>query len=86
MPLNDKEKSILKFLGAHLFYGVAAGVTFGGTVLMTNLSNIRTLALGSPHPAVVLALMFSGLIVTFGSVSMAVGIISLAHDEGEGKD
>lgn len=81
MALNRKEQEILRFLGVHLVYGLAGAVTFGTAVLMTNLGNLRTLALESAHPAMVLVLFFFGLCVTFGSVGMGVGIMSLASDD-----
>ncbi len=83
MPLNPKEKEALKFLGTHLIYGVAAALTFGGAVLATDLSHIRTLALDSAHPVLVIAMLFFGLLITFGGVSMAVGVMSLAGDDDE---
>ena len=81
MPLNLKEKEALKFLGTHLLYGLAAGATFGIMVLATNMGNIWTLAKESNHTLTVLALFFFGLFVTFGSVGMGVGIMSLARDD-----
>lgn len=81
--MTPQEKRPLKFLGQHLIYGVAAALTFGGLVLATDLSHIRTLALDSSHPVRVIALMFFGLIVTFGSVAMGVGIMSLASDDDD---
>jgi hypothetical protein len=81
VALNGKEREVLRFLAVHLIYGLAAALTFGGAVLMTNLGNLRTLALESAHPATVLALFFFGLCVTFGSVGMGVGIMSLASDD-----
>lgn len=81
MALNKKEREVLRFLGVHLIYGLAAGVTFGVAVLLTNLGNLRTLALESSHPTMVLVLFFFGLFVTFGSVGMGVGIMSMASDD-----
>lgn len=86
MPLNPKEKEALKFLGIHLVYGIAAALTFGGAVLATDLSHIRTLALDSAHPVLIIVMMFFGLLITFGSVSMAVGIMSLARDDERTED
>jgi hypothetical protein len=81
MPLSPQEKEPLKFLGQHLVYGVAAALAFGGAVLVTDLSHIRALIMDSANPVMVLALMFFGLIVTFGSVAMGVGIMSLSNDD-----
>ncbi|HTH17271.1 MAG TPA: hypothetical protein VL974_11510 [Magnetospirillum sp.] len=83
MALNTKEREALRFLGVHLVYGLAAALTFGIAVLLTNLGNLRTLALESSHPAMVLVLFFFGLFVTFGSVGMGVGIMSLANDDDD---
>ncbi len=75
------QKQALKFLAAHLFYGLAAGISFGGAVLMTDLGHLRTLAMDSAHPVLVLTLFFFGLCVTFGSVGMGVGVMSLGNDD-----
>lgn len=81
MALNAKEKQALKFLGMHLVYGLAAGLTFGLAVLYTNLGNLRTLAMESASPTLVLTLFFFGLFITFGSVGMGVGVMTLARDD-----
>lgn len=86
MTLNSKEREALTFLGVHLVYGLAAALTFGVAVLATNLGNLRTLALDSSQPALVLILFFFGLFVTFGSVGMGVGIMSLARDDEQDPD
>lgn len=86
MALNTKEREALKFLGVHLVYGLAAALTFGIAVLVTNLGNLRTLAMDSSQPVSVLALFFFGLFITFGSVGMGVGIMSLARDEDCGPE
>ena len=86
MPLSPKEKEALTCLGVHLLYGLAAGATFGIMVLATNLSNIWTLARESNHPFIVIMLLFFGLFVTFGSIGMGVGVMSLARDDEGGSD
>lgn len=83
MALGTKEREALKFLATHLIYGLAAGLTFGVAVLATNLGNLRTLAFESGHTVLVLLLFFVGLFVTFGSVSMGVGIMSLARTDDD---
>lgn len=83
MSLNRKEREALTFLGVHLLYGLVAGLTFGLAVLATNLGNLRTLAFESNHTALVLAVFFFGLFITFGSVGMGVGIMSLADDDSD---
>lgn len=81
MPLNSKEREALRFLGVHLVYGLAAAFTFGIAVLSINLGNLRTLIFESSHPFIVTAMFFVALCITFGSVGMGVGIMSLASDD-----
>lgn len=84
--MHRKEKEALQYLGIHLVYGLAAGLTFGLAVLATNLGNLRTLAFESNHTFLVLVVFFLGLFVTFGSVGMGVGIMSLAGDDDSDLD
>ncbi len=75
--MADDAKVMLKFLGLHLACGVAAALIFGTALLVSDLSHIRTLALESTHPVLILVLMYFGLMVTFGSLAMGVGIMGL---------
>ena len=68
-------------LAQHLVCGVIAGVVFGILVLATDLGHIRTLLEGSSERLSTTVLMFFGLAVTFGSVAMGVGIMSLGRDD-----
>jgi len=86
MSLTPKEKQVLSFLGQHLSYGLAAAITFGSAVLYTDLSHIRTLALESSHPVLIIFLLYFGLCVTFGGVGMVVGVMSLARDNERDED
>jgi hypothetical protein len=81
--MSVKDRDALKYLALHLFYGTVGGVTFGVLLLVTDLSRIRTLAFESGSPILVLVLLFFGLFITFGSVAMGVGIMSLARDDEE---
>lgn len=84
--MTPKEREPLVFLARHLCYGLAAGATFGGLVLATDLGHIRTMAMDSPNPVLVLILMFFGLFVTFGSVAMGVGIMGLGTEDEQDRD
>ena len=68
---------MLKFLGLHLACGVAAAFVFGSAILVSDLSHIRTLALESAHPVLIIVVLFFGLVVTFGSAAMGVGIMGM---------
>jgi hypothetical protein len=86
LPLDKKDKEALKYLGAHLFYGIVAALTFGGAVLAVDLSHIRTLIMTSSNPVLVLVMMFAALLITFGGVSMAVGVMSLASEDDRDRE
>ena len=75
--MDQPHKDMLKFLGLHLACGVAAALVFGSAILVSDLSHIRTLAFESAHPVLIIVLMFFGLVVTFGSAAMGVGIMGL---------
>jgi FtsH-binding integral membrane protein len=79
--MTPEEKKPIQFLVQHLFYGVVGALTFGALVLATDLSNIRTMMVNSANPVLVAVLMFFGLIITFGSVAMGAGIMSLARED-----
>ena len=81
MPLNRHEKSIITFLLRHLLTGVVGALLFGGLLLYFDVSHLRSMALDEDGGILTLCLMFFGLMVTFGSLAMAVGIMGLAQDE-----
>ncbi len=81
--MTAQEKEALRFLGTHLIYGLVGGLTFGLAVMVINLGNLRTLVLESSNPVLVLVMFFGALFVTFGSVGMGVGVMSLGRDEDE---
>ena len=81
MPLMRHEKTAIMFLAQHLLTGVIGGVVFGGILLYFDVSHLRTMAMDEDDGILTLVLMFVGLIVTFGSVGRAAGIMGLAQDE-----
>lgn len=81
MPLKRHEKNAILFLLQHLLYGVVGAVVFGGMLLYFDVGHLRTMAMVEDDGILTLVLMFVGLIVTFGSIGMATGIMGLAQDE-----
>jgi hypothetical protein len=81
--MTAKDKEALSFLATHLMCGVAGGLTFGLAVLAIDLGHLRTLALQSNNPVLALGLFFFGLFITFGSVGMGVGVMSLGRNEDD---
>lgn len=83
--MSGQDRQALRFLAAHLLTGLAGGLTFGIAILATNLGNLRTLAFESGTPVLAVGLLFFGLFVTFGSVAMGVGVMTLPEDDGSGR-
>ncbi len=81
MTLQRHERDVLGFLARHLIVGVVGGLLFGGLMIYFDIAHLRTLATESNDGILTLALFFFGLIVTFGSLGMGVGIMSQAQDE-----
>lgn len=83
LPLRADDKQVLKYLATYLVYGLAAGLTFGLGVLATDLGNLRTMAMESGRPILVLAVFFFSLLITFGSVGMGVGVMTFGMGDDE---
>jgi hypothetical protein len=81
MALKPHERHVLDFLLKHLLYGTFGGFLFGGLILATDLGGIRTLIWSSNDTVLFLVLLFFGLFITFGSVGMGIGIMSLGEDK-----
>lgn len=72
---------LLEFLGLHLGIGVALGVVFASLIVVTNASGLKDLVVNSQEPIMVLALLYGLNALTFGSLAMGVGVMSLPMDE-----
>jgi hypothetical protein len=81
MSLAPFEKKALRFLGLHLTGGALGAGIFGGLILWFDLFGIRTMAGKSDLGWLAVALLFFGLIITFGSVAMGIGIMREGRDD-----
>lgn len=81
MSMARHEKNALRFLLQHLAGGVAGAVLFGGLLLYFDIAHLRTLATESQDGWLTIVLLFFGLMVTFGGVAMAAGVMALAQDD-----
>lgn len=79
--MQPQEKAAVAFLVRHLLYGALGGFLFGALILLQDFGHIRSMALASEEPALWFFLLFFGLFITFGSVGMGVGIMSLGKDD-----
>jgi len=74
------QRLFLAFLVRHLLGGVAAASAIVAGILATDLASLRTLAFADPMGWLALALLFAGLVVTFGSVAMGIGVMALGRE------
>jgi hypothetical protein len=81
MKLMRHERAALTFLLRHLLLGAIGALLFGGLVLYFDIGHLRTLAAASADGKLTIGLFFFGLVVTFGSIAMGIGVMSLGHDE-----
>jgi len=84
--LSANDKTALRFVLRHLGMGLVAGSLFGIAILVSDLAGLRSLALASEAPWLVIALLFFGLFITFGSVSLAANLMLLGRGERDRHD
>ena len=71
------EKPLLFFLLKHVTSGAAGGLALGAGLLVLDIAGLRTLAGQSEDGMIAILLLFFGLMVTFGAIAMAVGIMTM---------
>jgi hypothetical protein len=84
--LSPNDRTALRFVIRHLAMGLGAGALFGAAILASDLAGLRSLALASEAPWLVIALLFFGLFITFGSVSLAANLMLLERGEQDPGD
>lgn len=77
MPQSTR---LLTFMGSHALAGALGAVVILTAILVTDIGHLGTLVFGGGKIEwVALSLLASGMVVTFSSVAMAVGVFSLAQ-------
>ncbi|MBP2292449.1 hypothetical protein [Azospirillum rugosum] len=74
------EKAAILFLLKHLLSGAAGAVVLGTGLLVLDVANLATLMGSSDHGIIAAVMLYAGLIVTFGSVAMGIGVMTLNED------
>lgn len=74
------EKAALLFLLKHLLSGVAGAVVLGSGLLWFDVARLATLIGNSDSGIVATVMLYAGLMLTFGSVAMGIGIMALNED------
>ena len=76
-PLRLLREPLFRLLAINLGIGVAAAVLMLGGLLALNPDRLRDLILADQTPFLAVALLLSGLIVTFGSVAMGTAVMAI---------
>ena len=71
------EKPLLVFLLKHVTSGAVGGLALGSGLLLLDIAGLRTLMGQSEGGIIAILLLFFGLMVTFGAIAMAVGIMTM---------
>lgn len=79
--LTPNDKTALRFVARHLATGLGAGALFGIAILVSDLAGLRSLAFSSEAPWLVVFLLFFGLFITFGGVSLAANLMLMERED-----
>lgn len=78
--IDRAQREFFRFLAMHLGGGIAAAAVFGGMLLAFDLGGMWTMIARSPDTGLWLFILFSSLVVTFGSVAMGIGIMGRGEE------
>jgi hypothetical protein len=73
------ERDAVGYLLRHLALGLLGSAVFGGLILWTDFAGIRSLALAEEGGWLALGLLFFGLFVTFGSLTLGAAIMGFGR-------
>jgi len=80
----EPRQPLFRLLASHLALGVVAAVIVVGGLLIADAHGIRTLMARSQEGVLVLAIMFFGFVVTFGSAAMGAAVMMMPSRDGRG--
>ncbi len=78
---DERMPRLLWFLGLHLSIGLAIGAAAASLILLSNVSGLKTLIQNSDNPVLAIFLLYAMNALTFGSMSMGYGVMSLPMGE-----
>ena len=74
---GERIPPLLRFLGLHLALGAAIGVALVSLIILIDLAGLRKLLMETDDLFVPLLLLYSFNIITFSSVTMGIGIMTM---------
>lgn len=72
--------ALLRFLGFHMVTGLAIGVIVASMMILGNLAGLTDLLVETEQPFVAIFLLYSFNALTFASVSMGIGVMTLPYE------
>ncbi|CAO3351936.1 hypothetical protein GBZ48_21740 [Azospirillum melinis] len=78
--MKSFEKAALLFLLRHLFAGIVGAVVLATGLLWFDVAKLATLIGSSEYGITATVMLYAGLMLTFGSVSMGIGIMTMNED------
>ena len=79
--LKPFERDAVGYLLRHLALGLLGSALFGGLIMWTDFAGIRSLALAEEGGWLALGLLFFGLFVTFGSLTLGAAIMGFGRSQ-----
>ncbi len=80
---QDRNAPIRRLLLTHLIGSLAASLVVGIGVLLLDIGGIRSMAAGTSDGPLFIALLFVGLMSTFGAIGLAVGVMGLGKKSSD---
>lgn len=81
MALQPFERSALLFMLRHLLIGAACGISFGLLLMVQDWGGLYTLIRTADLSWLWFFMLFFALILTFGGIGMAIGVMSEGEDD-----
>ena len=78
MALDPNAKTALRFLLGHLLVGVVAAAVFTVLLIATDAFGLKSLIFEQEDGWLAALLLLFGLVVTFGSLAMGIGVQGLS--------
>lgn len=85
-PSAGRVPPLLRFLGLHLALGAAIATAFVSLIILIDLGGLKRLLVTAQDPIVPLLLLYGFNVITFSSVAMGIGIMTMPLDAPEAAD
>lgn len=85
LPQTSAERvpPLLRFLGLHLALGSAIAIAFVSLIILADIGSLKKLLVGAQNPFLPLLLLYGFNMITFASVAMGIGIMTMPLETSE---